>query len=135
MLEKHLGHLKKMPDGFDTLPQSASSIHQGSHSIKDETSPAHSPSTVSNWASPNQFQGISPSNTGQFTQQVNPGFGMEQGNMQYASPPNQLNAVPRVTGHRRQISDISGVDDIGSDPKRARMYATTNAAMNQMRRV
>ena len=135
MLEKHLGHLKKIPDGMEAMPQTASTIHPGTHSIKDEASPGQSPSTVSNWASPNQFSGISPSNTGQFPSHVNTSYGMEQGNMQYPSPTTPLSAGSRGAGHRRHVSEIAGVDDIGNDPKRARMYATTNAAMNQMRRV
>ena len=137
MLEKHLGHLKKIPDGLDGMPQTASTIHPGSHSIKDEASPG-SPSTASNWASPNQFSGVSPATTGQFPPQAT--FPIDQmnhvahqGNMHYSAPTTPITAS-RVAGHRRQISEI-GPDEVGNDPKRTRMYATTNAAMNQIRRV
>ena len=140
MLEKHLGHLKKMPDGLDGMPQTASTIHPGSHSIKDEASPGASPSTTSNWASPNQFPGVSPATTGQFPSQ--PTFAIDQmnhvahqGNMHYSAPTTPITATSRGgAGHRRQISEM-GADEVGNDPKRTRMYATTNAAMNQIRRV
>lgn len=135
MLEKHLGHLKKMTDGLDMLPNTASTIH-GPPSLKDEASPGQSPSTVSNWNSPNQFSGISPSNSTPFIAPVSTQFPMDQGSIQYQQPSPISATHPRGPSHRRQVSEMAGpAEDIGNDPKRARMYATTNAAMNQMRRV
>lgn len=137
MLEKHLGHLKKLPDGLDVVPNTASTIHGPvSHSLKDDASPAQSPSTVSNWNSPNQFSGISPSGSGQFIPPVSTGYAIDQNSIAYQQQPTTpISAAPRGVGHRRQVSEMSGADDLSTDPKRARMYATTNAAMNQMRRV
>ena len=132
MLEKHLGHLKKMPDGLEMMP-TASTMH-APPSLKDETSPANSPSTVSHWNSPNQFQGISPSGTNPYVPPVGTQYAMEQGNLQYQQP-SPISAAPRGAGHRRQVSEMTTPDDVGNDPKRTRMYATTNAAMSQMRRV
>ncbi|MCJ1246621.1 kinase-regulated stress-responsive transcription factor skn7 [Trapelia coarctata] len=137
MLEKHLGHLKKLPDGMEMVPNTASTIGHGSNtqSIKDETSPGQSPSTVSNWNSPGQFSGISPTVSGPYMQQVHAptGYGMDpsQGQMHFQQPQTPLGAPPRPMNHRRQVSEISGVDDLGgSDPKRPRIFAQTNAAMN-----
>jgi osomolarity two-component system response regulator SKN7 len=141
MLEKHLGHLKKLPDGMEMVPNTASTIGHGSNaqSIKDEASPGHSPSTVSNWNSPGQFSGISPTVSGPYMHHVHPptGYGMDPGHgqMQFQPPQTPLGAPPRPVNHRRQVSEINGVDDIGgNDPKRPRIYAQTNAAMNNMRR-
>ena len=133
MLEKHLGHLKKMPDGLDMMPNAAPSLH-APPSLKEETSPGHSPSTVSNWNSPNQFTGISPSASNPYVPPVNTQYAMDHNNLQYQQP-SPISATPQSVGHRRQVSEMSGAEDLGNDPKRARMYATTNAAMNQMRRV
>ena len=137
MLEKHLAHLKKMPDTLDMVPNTASTIAHNStaHSIKDEASPGQSPSTISNWHSPGQFIGMSPTTSGHYMPPVNAGgYAMDQNQMQYQQPTTPLGVPPRGVGHRRQASDMSPVDDLGNEPKRARMYATTNAAMNQMRR-
>jgi osomolarity two-component system, response regulator SKN7 len=138
MLEKHLGHLKK-PD-FDMIPQSASTMaqHSTAHSIKDESSPAHSPSTMSNWHSPSQFSGISPGGAGGYMPPGNQ-YPMDQGGMQTYdsfSPAGKWHYLTcDNSAQRRPISDMAGgpVDDLASDPKRPRIYATTNNAMNQMR--
>lgn len=131
MLEKHLGHLKK-PD-YDMIPQTAATLAQNSTgaSAKDESSPGQSPSTMSNWHSPGQFTGISPSQSN-----FMPGgqYPMDQGGMQYTSPTSQM--PPGRGANRRVVGDMTGpVDEISGDPKRPRIYATTNNAMNQMRRV
>jgi len=139
MLEKHLGHLKKLPDGMEMVPNTASTIGHGStaQSNKDEASPGQSPSTASNWNSPGQFSGISPTVSGPYMQQVHTptGYGMDPGHghgqMQFQPPQTPLGAPPRPVNHRRQVSEVNGVDDVGgSDPKRPRIYAQTNAAMN-----
>jgi hypothetical protein len=85
---------------------------------------------MSNWHSPGQFPGISPSQSN-FMQGAQ--YGMDQSGMQYTSPTSQI-APNRIPG-RRGAGDMAGnVDDMGGDPKRPRIYATTNNAMNQMRR-
>ena len=137
MLEKHLAHLKKMPDTIDMVPNTASTIAHNSttQSIKDEASPGQSPSTISNWNSPGQFAGISPTGSGHYMPPVNPGgYGVDQNHIQYQQPTTPIGGLPQRVGHRRQASDLSPVDDMGGDAKRPRIYATTNAAMNQMRR-
>lgn len=141
MLEKHLGHLKKMPNGMEPIvPHSAPSLPQTSaaQSLKDESSPNQSPSTISNWQSPGHFHGISPTTGGSnpYMQQMHPGTGypMDQGQMQFQQPHTPLGA-PRQAPHRRQISDMAGGDELNNDPKRQRMFAQQNAmVMNQMQR-
>lgn len=137
MLEKHLGHLKVIPEGMEPMiPHQGPSIHQTSagHSLKDESSPAQSPSTVSNWQSPGQFTGISPTQAGpphQFMHPLHPGYGQEHSPVQYQPPHTPLGA-PRQMHHRRQISEIGG-DEIQNESKRQRMYDQTNSmAMNPM---
>ncbi|MCJ1436460.1 kinase-regulated stress-responsive transcription factor skn7 [Xylographa pallens] len=139
MLEKHLSHLKKMPDGIDMVPNTASTITHSSNaqSVKDESSPGQSPSTISNWNSPSQFSGISPTASNQFMQPVHtPGaYGMDHNGMQFPQAQTPLGAPPRPVNHRRQISEMSGgIDEVANDPKRPRVYAQTNAAINTMRR-
>jgi osomolarity two-component system response regulator SKN7 len=143
MLEKHLGHLKK-PDQYAMVPPPPVGMPHGpaGHgSIKDEASPGQSPSNMSQWNSPTNFTGISPAGSGAPYQMGQaPPYGIDQGSMQYASPTTPIGPGPpgprQVPTHRRQVSDMTGgsVDDIGNEPKRPRIYATTNAAMNQMRR-
>ena len=134
MLEKHLGHLKK-PDAFGIVPSSATALTHHS-SVKDESSPGQSPSTMTNWNSPNHFSGISPAGSGPYMSQQGPSYSIDQSGMQYTSPTTPVGGPPRGMAHRRQVSDMSGgpVDDMANDPKRPRIYATTNAAMNQIRR-
>ena len=141
MLEKHLGHLKKLPDGIDLLPNTASTMTHSStaQSIKDESSPGQSPSTASNWNSPGQFSGISPTVTNassQYMQSVHTptGYNMDHSTMHFQQPQTPLGAPPRGAQHRRQHSEMTGVDDMSNDPKRPRIFAQTNAAIGQMRR-
>lgn len=139
MLEKHLGHLKKLPDTIEHTPHlGGPSMPQSSagHSLKDETSPSQSPSLSSNWQSPGQF-GISPTGPAPphpYMQPIHPGsYSQEQSPVQYHLPQNALTGGPRQMQHRRQISEI-GVDDLGpNDPKRQRMFEQ-NIAMGQIGR-
>ncbi|KAI4280834.1 MAG: hypothetical protein L6R38_004141 [Xanthoria sp. 2 TBL-2021] len=141
MLEKHLGHLKKMPNGLDPMgPHSAQSIAQTSaaQSLKDANSPNQSPSTISNWHSPGTFQGISPTTAGPnpFMQPMHPaaGYPMDQSQLQFQQPHTPLGA-PRQPPHRRQISDMTGGDELNNEAKRQRLFAQQNAmAMGQMQR-
>ena len=154
MLEKHLTHLKKIPDGMEMVPPTASTLGPASstaHSMKEESPPGQSPSTVSNWNSPSQYTGISPASSTQYMAPVNTsGYGMDQSSLQYPSPTTPIGGRPPPPSqqqqqqhpppgppgpHRRQVSEMGGADDLGSDPKRPRIFATTNAAaMGQMRR-
>ena len=138
MLEKHLGHLKQIPGGMEPMaPHGGSSIAQTStgHSLKDESSPAPSPSTISNWQSPGQFTGISPTHAAapqQFMHPMHPGYGHDQSPMQFQSPHTPLGAPRTQMQHRRQISEI-GAEDLSSDSKRQRMYEQANPmGMNPM---
>ena len=143
MLEKHLGHLKKLPDGMEAMMHHpTASLAQGSatQSLKDESSPTQSPSTISNWQSPGQFPGISPTaHTApphQFMQPMHPqaAYGMDQSPIQFQPPQTPLGA-PRHTQHRRQISELANVDEFPNDPKRQRVYGQPNGiVINQMQR-
>lgn len=131
MLEKHLPQLKQIPDGMEPMaPHAGHSMPQSSagHSLKDESSPTQSPSTVSNWQSPGQFSGISPTQAGpphQYMHPMHSGYSQEPSPVQYQSPHTPLGAPPRQMQHRRQISEIGG-DDMTSDRKRQRMYDQPN---------
>ena len=140
MLEKYLGHLKLRPDGLEMIPTSASTVAHSStnQSIKDETSPGQSPSTASQWHSPGQFSGISPTlaNPGRgFMQSVSTPttYGMDPNAMQF-QPPQTPVGVPNRNVHRRQISEISAGDEAAIDAKRPRTYAQNPATMSHLRR-
>ena len=135
MLEKHLGHLKRMPDGMEAMhaPQSMAQSSVG-NSLKDENSPAPSPSTMSNWQSPGQFSGISPTQAGPPQSYMQPmhsagGYSQEQSPLSYQPPHTPLGAPPQMH-HRRQISEVAA-DEMGHDSKRPRMYEPS-MPMNQM---
>lgn len=142
MLEKHLVHLKKPMGQIEGMaaPQPVQVPRQ--LILKEEDSPAKSPAT-SNWNSPNQLPGVSPvgSNvTDEYHhampgQQVQPvqhpvayGVNPMQANVGYTTSP-QMHLQARQQqqqlppGHRRQISDISGGDDMNNPAKRQQMYA------------
>lgn len=138
ILDKHLGHLKKPGVQVDGMvaPQPLSATRQV---MKEEESPstAKSPATASTWGnSPNQMPGVSPvgSNVAEEYMQAaqgHPGaYGVNsmQGNMGYnTSPQMQMQArqqqqQQQQTAHRRQISDISGGDDMNHNAKRQQMY-------------
>ena len=142
MLLKHLGHLKKVPDGIEAMPpHSAPPMAHTStaHSLKTESSPGHSPSTISNWQSPGGYPGISPVSTttpGQYMQPVHTptAYAMDHGGMQFPQPTTPLGAPSRQTPHRRQISEIGCAEELSNDSKRPRIYSQTTTTMNQMPR-
>ena len=146
MLEKHLVHLKKpsaQGDGSMVAPQPVQIARQ--LVLKEEDSPAKSPQTVSNWNSPNQMPGVSPVGStvpddfaqamrGQPVQHPSPyGVNPMQGNMGYSTSPHmqmtpqqqqQQQQQQQLQGaHRRQVSEISGGDDMNNPAKRQQMYA------------
>ena len=143
MLEKHLGHLKKIPDGMEHVPQHPGISHiqtSAVQSTKEETSPHPSPSAMGNWQSPTQFNGISPTNSlpsQQFaTPMAPPGaYGMDTSPMQYHPPQTPLSAPARQQHHRRRISDMPEGDDLMNDSKRQRIYQQqAPMTMNHMHR-
>ena len=159
MLEKHLGHLKKGPhhDCIDTLaPQPAPTAHpmahqsSTTHSLKDESSPGESPSTVTNWNSPSaQFPGLSPTiPTTHYMHPIHPhplphpppGYAIDHSPLQYQTPHTPLAAPPHRQGqpqtqHRRQLSEMSGPDDLLADAKRQRVLVQNAGGMgNPMQR-
>ncbi|KAF1945681.1 response regulator [Clathrospora elynae] len=141
MLEKHLVHLKKPSPQADGMaaPQPVQMARQ--LVLKEEDSPARSPGTVSNWHSPNQMPGVSPVGStvpdefahamqGQPVQ--HPGaYGVNplQGNIGYSTSPHmQIQARHQQAqpppGNRRQVSDMSGGDELSNPAKRQQqMYA------------
>ena len=136
MLEKHLGHLKRMPDGMESMAPQAS-IPQSSvgTSLKDENSPAPSPSTLSNWQSPGQYSGISPTQGAPPHSYMQPmhaagAYSQEHSPLSYQPPHTPLGA-PSQMQQRRQISEL-GPDEISSDQKRQRLYDQDNMPMNPM---
>ena len=135
MLEKHLGHLKRIPDGMEPMaPQSAIPQNSVGTSLKDENSPAPSPSTISNWQSPGHFPGISPTQGAHphsYMQPMHPagGYSQEHSPLSYQPPHTPVGGPPQMQ-HRRQISEL-GPEDIANDQKRQRIY-DQNMTMNQM---
>ncbi|EON67946.1 hypothetical protein W97_07443 [Coniosporium apollinis CBS 100218] len=153
MLEKHLAHLKRPIHTLEAMvapPMPALAHTSARQSLKDEDSPGKSPATASNWNSPAQMSGVSPvapSVPDEYMSTV----GAVQGNavayavnnapmppaMAYNSSP-QLPVPGRAPqgAHRRQISDISGGDDMSSSAKRQQMYAppVRPQPMNPMQR-
>lgn len=134
MLEKHLSHLKRMPDGIEPVPtHSTLPTNSVANSLKDETSPADSPSTMSNWHSPGHFAGISPTqSTASYThmQPLSAGtYSQDHSPMTFQPPHTPLGAPPPLQ-HRRQISEM-GPDEINNDLKRQRM-SDHNLPIGQM---
>ncbi|KAL9100031.1 MAG: hypothetical protein Q9163_004548 [Psora crenata] len=135
MLEKHLGHLKRIPDGMEPMA-AQSSMPQGSvgNSLKDESSPAASPSTLSNWQPSAPFSGISQTPGApphSYMQPMHPsgGYSQDPSPMSYQPPHTPLGG-PSQMQHRRQISEL-GPEDISNDQKRQRLY-DQNMTMSQM---
>lgn len=140
MLEKHLVHLKKPLAQIDGMaaPQPVQVPRQ--LVLKEEDSPAKSPATTSNWNSPSQLPGVSPvgsSVTDEYAQALQGqqvqhpsayGVNPMQANIGYSTSPQmhmqaRQQQQPLPPGHRRQISDISGGDDMNNPAKRQQMYA------------
>lgn len=138
MLEKHLVHLKTIPQGMETsqptatVPMAAQT--SAAHSVKEDSSPGHSPATsINNWQSPGQFQGL--------LQQVQPqyvpasaapaAYAVDQNGVQYPAPPVALTAAATATRppHRRQVSELSSAADNPNFAKRPRMYAQPSQPM------
>jgi osomolarity two-component system, response regulator SKN7 len=146
MLEKHLVHLKKPVAQTEGMiaPQPLATTRQ---ILKEEESPAKSPAATSNWNSPNQVPGVSPGGSNvpeeyMHAVQGHPGayaVNHMQGNIPFnTSPQLQLQArqQQQAAGHRRQLSDITGGDDMNNPAKRQQMYGQPplQQPMNPMQR-
>jgi osomolarity two-component system, response regulator SKN7 len=140
MLEKHLAHLKKPHPGMpvDQMGSGVQPMAAGAARVKDEDSPAKSPTTGSNWNSPNQMPGVSPVGSNMTDEYMNAvqghhgAYGVNpMGGMAYNTS-SQVPMANRSNQHRRQISDISGGEDMANSAKRQQMYPGQN--MNPMQR-
>ena len=154
MLEKHLAHLKKSVPDINAIgvaqavqPLAHASMKQ---SLKDEDSPpGKSPASISTWNSPNQHvPGVSPVGSSVPDEYINnvqghPGaYGIQPGltpGIPFVSSPQTPMGVSRQNQHRRQISEISGGDELNNGVKRQQMYApplqqAQHPPMNPMQR-
>ena len=150
MLEKHLAHLKK-PVAHANIGQASAMVPPSSvqQTMKDEESPSKSPVAGSNWNSPNNtITGVSPV-ASSVTDEYNMGHAAAAYGVQPLQMPGQVGmgfqTSPQMamglaqqqgqpSGHRRQISEISGGDDGGVQAKR-QMFAPPMQpqTMNTMR--
>ncbi|KAJ5168015.1 uncharacterized protein N7482_003609 [Penicillium canariense] len=138
MLEKHLVHLKTMPQGIEAAPPAAAAVTMAaqtsaSQSIKEDSSPGQSPAgSMSNWQSPGQFQGmptVPPTMPAVQQYVAAPGappgaYTVDQNGVQFPAPPAvtvpSTGAPPRPQ-HRRQMSEMSSATE-NPNVKRQRMY-------------
>ncbi|CEN59618.1 Putative Stress response regulator/HFS transcription factor [Aspergillus calidoustus] len=142
MLEKHLVHLKTVPQGMDapqpTTPATMAGQSSAAQSvtIKDDSSPSQSPAAAMNaWQSPNQFQTMAPvppnmqQVQGQYVQAgpAAAAYAIDQNGVQYPAPSGvPLGAAGPGAARpqpRRHISEISNGADNPTLAKRQRMYA------------
>jgi osomolarity two-component system, response regulator SKN7 len=136
MLEKHLVHLKSLSHAIEA-PTSAATVAMTAqtsapHSVKGDSSPGQSPATsMNNWQSPNQLQGVSPIHPGvqqaqnQYVQPPAPttaAFTIDQNGVQYPAPQPPPHTATVRSQHRRQVSELSSDPDIANFTKRQRMY-------------
>ncbi|KAJ5898837.1 hypothetical protein N7495_003581 [Penicillium taxi] len=144
MLEKHLVHLKHIPQGIEAPPPAPVAMApqpSASQSIKEDSSPGQSPAgSMNNWQSPGQFQNMQavppnmPTVQGQYvtTATAPPAaYVVDQNGVQFpppvvAVPSNGAQARPP---HRRQMSEMSSVTDNSNMAKRQRMYAQPQPMM------
>lgn len=134
MLEKHLGHMKKSHSGVEAMGPPGLN---NKASMKSEESPATSPATVTNWASPGGVVGASPAtNTSDefgnpiaaspayaMAGSMNPGPSPQAMTLATSptAPPNMRQQVQQAQAqqaHKRQISEISGGHELSADMRR-----------------
>ncbi|KIW27939.1 hypothetical protein, variant [Cladophialophora immunda] len=145
MLEKHLMHLKMMPQGMEQQPMSATTAPSGAasstaHSVRDDLSAGASPAGSSGtWNSPSQYSGVSP---------VNPnmhyaGMAQQQHYVDANGNPTSFQAGPQTPvglrgagmigqqqqTHRRGQSEMGGGSDMGNSNKRQRIYPPQHQTM------
>lgn len=147
MLEKHLMHLKKIPDGM-APPQSATISGPQStatHSVRDDMSAAESPAGSSGtWNSPGQYSGVSPVAAQMpYSQMAQQQQYMDANNAAYhaqnSAPhtpvgmraPQSVMPQQPSSGHRRGPSEMTGASAGGdlSANKRQRIYTPNGQPM------
>lgn len=139
MLEKHLMHMKKMPEGMAPpapvgVNPSLTTVSSGARSVQDDLSQGASPAGSSGtWNSPSQYSGVSPVAAGMTMPYANY---MDQNAAAYQTQPTTplnphrpvMPAGPQALQpqqHRRGPSDMSGQDM--SPAKRQRVSGNYNA--------
>jgi len=132
MLEKHLVHLKSLPQVIEAPPTSATAVaiaaqNSAPHSVKEDSSPGQSPATsMNNWQSPSQLQGVVQQVQGQYVQSPTAAtFAVDPNGVQYQATQASLSAAAVAAArppHRRQASEISSAADIAGFSKRPRVY-------------
>jgi osomolarity two-component system, response regulator SKN7 len=132
MLEKHLMHLKKLPDGMAPPPSAgvlpAGAQSSASQSVRDDVSAAASPaaSSVGTWNSPSQYSGVSPVNAQMPNAYIPQQQYLDANTAAYAqnAPTTPVGMRPMAQqaqqAHRRGASEMSGGQDM-SGSKRQRM--------------
>ncbi|GAD94821.1 stress response regulator/HFS transcription factor, putative [Paecilomyces variotii No. 5] len=144
MLEKHLVHLKTLPQGIESSAPTAAvpmaAPASTGPSIKEDSSPGQSPAaSMNNWQSPSQFQGLSPvhPNVQQVQGQYVPAsagptpYAIDQNGVQYAAAA-PLNAATARPQHRRQLSEMSSAAEAANFAKRQRIYAQAPQIVGQV---
>lgn len=146
LLEKHLMRLKKVPQGIEQQPMSATTAASGpasstAQSVRDDMSAGTSPAGSSGtWNSPSQYSGVSPVNpnmhfAGMPQQQQQQQHYMDaNGNAYQANPQTPVGMrAPGVMAqqqtHRRGPSDMTGGVDMGNANKRQRVYPPQQQSM------
>lgn len=133
MLEKHLGHMKKIPAGMEPPPAGSINPNMTTHSssarsVADDMSQGASPAgSTGTWNSPSQYSGVSPVTGGMAMPYANY---MDSNNgafaSQVANPLNQNRGIQsqqlQQAQHRRGPSDIGGQDM--NPAKRQRLSGT-----------
>ncbi|KIX00765.1 uncharacterized protein Z518_09830 [Rhinocladiella mackenziei CBS 650.93] len=147
MLEKHLMHLKKIPQGMDAPTTAGTIVPSGgpsstAHSVRDDMSAGASPAGSSGtWNSPSQYAGVSPVNANMhFT-----GMSQQQHYVDASGNATSFQSGPQTPvgmrgpgmmqqqAQRRGQSEMSGGGDTGSANKRQRIYAPPQSMATPMR--
>ncbi|PWY94405.1 stress response regulator/HFS transcription factor [Aspergillus sclerotioniger CBS 115572] len=140
MLEKHLVHLKTIPQSMEAPPSAAAAVtmaaqSSAAQSVKEDSSPGQSPATsMTNWQSPGQFQGMAtvPPNIQQVQSQYVPAapaaaaYAVDQNGVQYPTPAVALTTAAPAAARpqpRRQLSEMSSAAENPNMAKRPRMYS------------
>ncbi|KIW50559.1 hypothetical protein PV05_09358 [Exophiala xenobiotica] len=144
MLEKHLMHLKKVPQ-MEVPPMAAVAPAGGlpstSHSVRDDMSAGASPAGSSGtWNSPSQYSGASPVNPNMHLGAIPPQQHYIDANGNFTAfqsgpqtPMGMRQNAMQNQAHRRGQSEMSGVGDMGSANKRQRIYAPQQSMAAPMR--
>ncbi|KAE8144366.1 HSF-type DNA-binding-domain-containing protein [Aspergillus avenaceus] len=137
MLEKHLVHLKTIPQGMETAqpPAAVTMAAQSSagQSVKEDSSPSQSPATsIGTWQPSGQFQGMAAVHPnlqqvpGQYVPATPAAYAVDQNGVQYPTAPVAITAAAAAAARpqqRRQLSDMASAADTPNIAKRPRVYA------------